>query len=244
MNAEKYVVVGEVSKPHGVRGELCIHCHAQSPSLFESVERVRLTPRAQAASSLAGDGSRDGKQPGRGRSRRPQRITSVWKKVIAFRPHQDRALLTLEGVSDRDAAEALRGWLIEVEASSLPRLSEDEIFLHELMGLRVRESGAADDAEDLGVLEDVLDEAGQELWVIRSPDGREILLPAVAEFVEVIDLDEGLAVICPPPGLLELFEEEPKGGDDAADGGLSEPGAPGEPGDPGAPGESSPGRND
>lgn len=51
MNAEKYVVVGEVAKPHGVKGELCILCHAESPSFFDGVSRVRLTPRPQAPAS-------------------------------------------------------------------------------------------------------------------------------------------------------------------------------------------------
>lgn len=196
MIEKKYVVVGEVSKPHGVKGELCILCYANSPSLFGAVKSVRLVPPAGAA-------------PGRSLlGKHPARTAVAVYKTLAFRPHQNRALLTLEGVADRDQAEALRGRLVEVDADLLKKDSPDEIFIHELLGCRVRESGAPEDAPDLGSLEDVQDEAGQELWVIARPDGGEILLPAVPEFVEDIDLDAGLIVICPPPGLLELYAEK------------------------------------
>lgn len=195
MSAKKYIVVGEVSKPHGVKGELCIHCRASSPSLFDATDRVRLTPPGQT-------------QPAERAGRRGGPRSASFK-IVSWRPHKDRVLMFLEGVADRDAAEALRGRLVEIDAEALPKASPDEVFIHELLGCRVREAGAADDAPDLGILEDVLDEAGQELWVIRGPKDREILLPAVPEFVESIDLEAGLIVVCPPPGLLELFAEAP-----------------------------------
>lgn len=204
MNAKKYIVVGEVSKPHGVRGELCIHCRASSPLLFDAVDKVRLTPSGQAQPAERG-----------GRRNAPKSATY---KVVSWRPHKDRALLILEGVSDRDAAEALRGRLVEIDAEALPKASPDEVFIHELLGCRVREAGATENEPDLGVLEDVLDEAGQELWVIRGPKDREILLPAVPEFVEDIDLEAGVIVVCPPPGLLELYAEAPgKSAEDEAE---------------------------
>ncbi len=195
MSAKKYIVVGEISKPHGVRGELCINCRASSPSLFDAVDRVRLTPQGQPQTAFRA-----------GRRNAPK---SASYKILSWRPHKDRVLMFLEGVADRDAAEALRGRLVEIDAAALPKASPEEVFIHELLDCRVREAGAAEDAPDLGTLEDVLDAAGQELWVIRSPDGREILFPAVPEFVESIDLDAGLIEVCPPPGLLELYAEAP-----------------------------------
>lgn len=57
----------------------------------------------------------------------------------------------------------------------------------------------------LGTLEQVLFHGEQEVWVIVTPDGREVLFPAVPEFVPDIDLDAEIIRIAPPEGLLELY---------------------------------------
>ena len=65
--------------------------------------------------------------------------------------------------------------------------------------------------QPVGILEDILDLAGQEIWSIRAPEadgGYEILFPAVPDFVQDMDVDEGVAVIDPPEGLLDLYREE------------------------------------
>lgn len=171
---DRLVIVGAVVKPHGIRGELCIDSHADSPLLFERVGRVFL---------------RRGKAPAREFA------------VRASRVHQDRVLLTLEGVADRDAAEALRGFDLSVAATDLPEPEDHGLYLHELEGLAVR----LPDGTPLGTLEGFLFAAGQETWSIRHPSGREILLPADPAFVRDIDLDAGVAVVEPPEGLLDLY---------------------------------------
>ncbi len=188
MADKKFVAVGEVSKPHGVRGEVCILSYADSPLLFKTIPAVRLTPRTTRAEQA-------------GRTKRAPRVYGL----VSSRPHKDRVLLTLEGVTDRDKADALRGLLVEVDANALPPPDPGEIFLHELLGCRVREVDAPDAAPDVGRIREIRDTAGQELWVIRDETGREALLPGVPEFVADIDLDAGLVTITPPPGLLDLF---------------------------------------
>lgn len=183
MAADKYIIVGNVARPHGIRGELCIDSHADSPSYFARGALLRLSPPAD---------------PGRGKD----------YAVRAARPHQGRILVTLDGVPDRNAAETLRGLAVCVPASKLDAPDPDEVFLHELLGLRVRLLGAKPTDPDLGVLEDVRDSGGAELWVIRDAKGREILFPAAAELVPELDLEAGLVVVDPPPGLLELYQSE------------------------------------
>ncbi|WP_300163586.1 ribosome maturation factor RimM [Solidesulfovibrio sp.] len=181
MAGEKYIIVGDVVRAHGIRGEVCIDSHADSPSYFERGAVVRLSPR---------------QAPGRGRD----------YAVRAARVHKERLLVSFDGVPDRNAAEALRGLAVCVPASRLDPPDPDEVFLHELLGLRVRLAGAAPADPDLGVLEDVRDSGGAELWVIRDAAGNEILFPAAEELVPEIDLGARLVVIDPPPGLLELYQ--------------------------------------
>ena len=173
MTQTKLVVIGGVVKPHGIRGEFSVVNHADSPALYSPGRRLGI------------------RAPGK-----PERSV----EVKTCRPHQGRLLLTIDGVTDRDAADALRGMEIVVPADEMPDLDEGEVYLHELVGFDV----VLVDGATVGVLEGFLDVPGQDLWVIRSPEGKEILLPAHEETVPEIDMDGRRIVINPPPGLLEL----------------------------------------
>ncbi|HEY0410956.1 MAG TPA: ribosome maturation factor RimM, partial [Candidatus Dormibacteraeota bacterium] len=101
-------------------------------------------------------------------------------------------LLTLEGVSSREAADALRDAYLCVEAGDARPLGADEWFVHQLVGLRaVTVEGAP-----VGVVEDVEEYAAHEVLVIR--DGAELRrLPMVRAFVERVDLASGVVVVRP-----------------------------------------------
>ena len=93
----------------------------------------------------------------------------------------------------------LRGQELLIDAAHLPETPPDEPYLHDILGLPVLLAATGD---PVGVLEDVLFPAGQEVWSIRAPEGHEILFPAVPEFVDDIDPEGGRILITPPEGLL------------------------------------------
>ena len=105
-----------------------------------------------------------------------------------------------EPLSDepRDAAETLRGtWLVVDSGDIPPSADPDEYHDQELIGLAVVTTGGADVGEVAGVLHH-----GQDLLVVRGPDG-ETLVPFVAALVPEVDVAGGRLVIDPPPGLLD-----------------------------------------
>ncbi len=106
--------------------------------------------------------------------------------VVASRPHQQRWLVRFEGVRDRNAAEALQGRALYADA--LPSAG-DELWVHELIGARVRDR----DGHDLGTVEAVEANPASDLLVL---DG-ERLLPLTF----VIEHGAGLVVADPPDGL-------------------------------------------
>jgi len=181
VTGDSLLVVGTIIKPHGIRGELSVASYARSPSFF--------APGAMVGLRRPGE-------PGGATVDSPPH----WIKILASRPHQGRFLLTLEGVGDRDAAEKLRGLEVVVEASSLPELADDEVYLHEITGFET----FLPDGTPVGVLAGFLNVPGQDVWVIRSPEGKEILFPAHDGSVAGIDAKARRIVIDPPPGLLEL----------------------------------------
>ena len=119
-------------------------------------------------------------------------LAGVRRRVTASRWDRDAWLLGLTGVTAREQAEALRGELLEVPDVEVERADEESYFLHELIGLRV----ATAEGEELGVLKDVLQPGANDVYVVATPAG-ELLLPAIADVVERIDVAAGVMVVRP-----------------------------------------------
>ncbi|HEX9040619.1 MAG TPA: ribosome maturation factor RimM [Trebonia sp.] len=120
--------------------------------------------------------------------------------VAGSRWHSSELLVRFEGIDDRDAAADLRGtWLLVDSATLAPPDDPDEFRDGDLIGLAVRTV----DGTAVGTVGDVL-HSGQDVLVIKSPDGREIMVPFVLPLVPEVDVATGYLVINPPEGLLDL----------------------------------------
>ena len=116
--------------------------------------------------------------------------------VLSARPQRDFMLVLFDGTPSRDEAELLRGRDLLVPRSQAIALPEGEYYSDELEGLLVRTTGG----EELGVLVDVWWTAANEVYVVEGKWG-EILLPAVAEVVQEVDLQNRQMVVKLLPGL-------------------------------------------
>lgn len=96
-------------------------------------------------------------------------------------------VLALDAVTTREAAEALIGRYVEVEASELP---EGTYYWHQLVGLRVVDEMGA----ELGELVEVFRAGENEVYRVLRQDGAELLLPAVRDVIREIDIGSGTMV--------------------------------------------------
>lgn len=169
------LVVGRVIKPHGVTGELVVDVRTDDPDeRFAVGNRLQLKPRQGPVREV---------------------------QVESCRPHGGRLLVRLAGVADRDGADALRGHLFIVDSGDLPELDDpDEFYDHELEGMAVRTVGG----DEVGKLTEVLHTAAGELLSVRTPDGREVLVPFVSAIVTSVSRKDGIVEIDPPEGLLDV----------------------------------------
>jgi 16S rRNA processing protein RimM len=120
-------------------------------------------------------------------------------------------LARLNGIEDRDAADALKGTRLYVPKSALPETDEDEFYFSDLMGLR------ADlvDGGCLGKVKEVHDfGAGAILEVVGGEAGT-VMVPFTRASVPKVDKAGGRVVIDPPIGLLE--PADPEGKEDAGE---------------------------
>jgi 16S rRNA processing protein RimM len=123
--------------------------------------------------------------------------------IAASRRHGRKLLVSFDGVADRSAAERLRGAFLVVPESWLPDLSEGEWWAHQLEGCEVRTvSGRV-----LGVVREVIANPANDLWVAVDEDGRETLVPALADLLIDVDVAARSIVVDDVPGL--TAPEEP-----------------------------------
>ena len=112
-------------------------------------------------------------------------IDGAPRRVHSARVHKNCVIAFLEGIDSVDAAMTLKGKVIQVARSAV-KLPKGQVFMADLIGLKVLdvESGA-----ELGTLADILTPSVQKVYVVRGE--REILIPAVDEFISEINVDGG-----------------------------------------------------
>ena len=126
--------------------------------------------------------------------------------VDAFRWHRSTLLVSFAELPDRDAAEAARGILLfaEIDADESPE-DPDEFYAHQLVGLTAYDEQGI----RLGEVSALIRGGAQDLLSVRTPDGREALVPFVKALVPEVDLAGGRVVVADRPGLVTPLEEEP-----------------------------------
>ncbi|MGZ4464460.1 MAG: ribosome maturation factor RimM [Nocardioides sp.] len=176
------LVVGRVGKPHGIRGEVTLDLRSDEP------ER-RFAPGAVLRA-----------EPPRG-SHSP--LTSL--TVVKARWHQSTLLVTFREIADRTAAEAARGLTLHarVPADATPD-DPDEYYDHQLVGLAVHDL----DGRHLGEVSALVHGGAQDLLTVRTPDGREALVPFVKVLVPEVDLTARRVVVADRPGLVTPLPED------------------------------------
>jgi 16S rRNA processing protein RimM len=159
------IPVGRIGRPHGIRGEVTVLVATDDPNRFAPGARVT---------------TEDG------------RVLTVTSAT----PYRDSGLVIgFSGVTDRTAAEALRGLTLIIDPTQRRDLDADEFWPEDLLGLEaVDPSGST-----LGRVTRIEFGTAQDRLVVTVPGGGEVLVPFVAAIVG--DPSEGRLVIDAPQGL-------------------------------------------
>ncbi|MBM3345934.1 MAG: 16S rRNA processing protein RimM [Betaproteobacteria bacterium] len=156
------VVLGRVLAPYGVKGWLKVEPFTESPEGLRSFRDWRL---------------------GRGEP------APNWQpvKVVESAEHSGNLLVRLEGCNDRDAALEFCGMRVAVPRNELPEAGPGEVYLADLVGLRVlNEQGAL-----LGRVAGVFSNGAHEVLRVNG-DGAERLVPYVPAYVRGVDVNAGV----------------------------------------------------
>lgn len=111
--------------------------------------------------------------------------------------HKNHVLIYFDGINSIDEAMPLKNRVLFVDRDDLP-LADDRVFIADIIGLDVYDER---DGSRLGRLKSVDESPANDLFVVETPDGREVLVPAVEEFIGHID--ESGVYLLPIPGMFD-----------------------------------------
>jgi 16S rRNA processing protein RimM len=156
--------MGRVTVPYGVRGWVKIHTLTANPGSLCDYPVWRL---------------------GRGGNWREVR-------VVDSRVHGVTLVAQLEGVADRDAAAALKGFDVGVPRSELPAAQPDEFYWADLIGIDVVNA----EKLELGRVARILQTGANDVLVVTAKTGAgETLIPFIADVIKRVDLASGRIVV-------------------------------------------------
>ena len=127
-------------------------------------------------------------------------VEDIEYRILNARYMKDVAILKLEGVEDRNGAEALKDKDLYITENMLRTLPEDTYYIKDLIGIKVIDM----DGQYVGIISDVLKNSAQDLYEIELENKKKFLLPAVEEFVLNINMEEKTMQVKLIEGLLDL----------------------------------------
>lgn len=163
--------VGIITSTHGVRGEVKVFPTTDDVRRFKRLKEVLLdTGKEKLILEVEG--------------------CKFFKQMV---------ILKFKGIDTLNDVEKYRQKSLYVTRSNAVRLSKDEYFIADLMGLKVYD----EENKELGVLEDVMTTGANDVYVIKLFDGRELLLPAIKQCILNVDIAAECMQVHVLEGLLE-----------------------------------------
>jgi 16S rRNA processing protein RimM len=123
--------------------------------------------------------------------------------IKGFRPYKgEMVVLKLAGIEDANTAETLRNFDLTIPLDQLAKLPPDSYYQHDILGLHVRTIGG----RELGTIVEIMVTGSNDVYIIQAPDGKQMLVPAIKDVIQQVDLIRQIMYIDPIAGLLDSDE--------------------------------------
>ncbi len=168
---EDLLQIGIITSTHGVKGEVKVYPTTDDVRRFKKLKDVILDTGKEKM-NLEVEG------------------VKFFKQMV---------ILKFKGIDTLNDVEKYRQKSLYVTRANAVRLSKDEYFIADLIGLKVYD----ENNKELGVLEDVMSTGANDVYVIKMLDGRELLLPAIKQCILNVDINNNSIQVHVLDGLLE-----------------------------------------
>lgn len=172
---QKLLTVGKIVNTHGIRGE------------------VKVLPHTDFAEQRFAKNNKLFIEPAKGGAPIPV-------NVEASRYHKNMYIVKLKEYSNINEVEPFKSCLIKISEEQQEELPDNEYYFHEIIGCRV----ITDDepVQELGVISEILTPGANDVWVVKTPKGKEILLPSIPDVILDVDKKEKVVRVHLMEGLL------------------------------------------
>jgi len=156
----KYIEIGKISRPHGLKGSVLIPSREGKDSALAYVDEISLGANQEQLKSYA--------------ITKRAWMPKGWK-------------ITLESVSRIEEAEPFRDFKVFVRRDQLQQADENEFYVTDLEGLEVVDADTGNVIGTFsGIESDPMSEQLQERWLIEK-NGEELTIPANQHFIKEVD---------------------------------------------------------
>ena len=122
----------------------------------------------------------------------------------------DVAVIKLEGIDTPEAAQKLIGKILYMNRDDV-ELPEDVWFIQDIIGLEVVDS---EKGTVYGKVDEIYQNGGADVYSVKTPDGTQLMFPAIPEVLIKTDIEEGKIYIKPLEGLFDIYRGKGENGDE------------------------------
>ena len=177
MGSPEFAIVGRIRKAHGIRGEVVVE------PLTDAPDAVFAPGRRVFAGTADGDRARDGAE----------------LAVDTVRPFREGLLVRFDRIPDRTAAELWRDRYLLLPLAELTPLGENEVYIHDLVGMKVVLTAG----DPLGEVLEVYELPQGLVLDVKREAGGSVVLPFSADVVKRVDSTARVVEVDPPEGILD-----------------------------------------
>ncbi len=172
MKIEDCYFLGNITKPFGYKGEVDIFLDVDNPRDYENLDSV---------------------------------FVEIKGKLVPFfieyiRLKNKHAIVLFQDIKNENI-DALINSKLYLPLSSLPQLSGNNFYYHEIKGFAIKDKAYG----ELGILIDIMDNGPQAIFQINHPSGKEILMPILDDFIENVDREHKTITTKAPDGLIDFY---------------------------------------
>ena len=174
---EQFLRIGVITRSHGVHGEVKVFPTTDSPERFEEVSRVYIrSPRGDIEAEVEG--------------------------VKYF---NNLAIVKFSCFSNPEEIQGYAGADVMISRADAQPLEEGEYYIGDLIGCRVvaDEDSESCPGTELGILKDVLQTGANDVYVVKTRSGGEILLPVIPRCIKNVDIVNNIITVNVMKGLID-----------------------------------------
>lgn len=172
MNKHECYFLGKITRRHGLQGNVFLKLDTDQPEMYNKLDSIFLEINGLLVPFFVAKQS--------------------WSK-------EDTLIISFKNSTEALVDQTI-GKDVYMPLSTLPKLTGNKFYYHEVIGFEVRET----DGESCGVIESVNDQTAQHYFILKLGE-TEVIIPIIRDWIKEVNRDEKYITMELPEGLMDVF---------------------------------------